>query len=51
MGVIAFAVLWPNWGWSHHGMEYVVFMGLIAISILWRGAGPYALDNLMKKEF
>jgi putative oxidoreductase len=51
MGVIAFAVLLPNWGWSHHGMEYVVFMGLIAISILWRGAGPYALDNLMKKEF
>ncbi|HZT25063.1 MAG TPA: DoxX family protein [Pseudolabrys sp.] len=51
MGVIAFAVLWPNWEWAHHGMEYAVFMGLIAISILWRGSGPYALDNLMAKEF
>jgi putative oxidoreductase len=51
MAVIAFAVLWPKWGWSQHGMEYVVFMGVVAISILWRGSGPYALDNLMKKEF
>jgi Predicted membrane protein len=51
MSVISFAVLWPNWGWGHRGMEYALFMGLVALSILWRGSGPYALDNLMKKEF
>jgi putative oxidoreductase len=51
MAVICFAVLWPNWGWTHRGMEYPLLMGLIAIAILWRGSGPYAVDNLMKKEF
>jgi putative oxidoreductase len=51
MAVISFAVLWPNWGWSHRGMEFALFMGLVSLSILWRGSGPYALDNLMKKEF
>ena len=51
MSVISFAVLWPNWSWGHRGMEYALFMGLISLSILWRGSGPYALDNYMKKEF
>jgi len=51
MSVISFAVLWPNWSWGHRGMEYALFMGLVSLSILWRGSGPYALDNVMKKEF
>lgn len=50
MAVISFAVLWPHWEWSHRGMEYPLFMGLIALSIFCRGSGPYALDNLFKKE-
>jgi len=25
-------------------------MGLIALAIFFRGSGPYALDNVMKKE-
>ncbi len=51
MAVISFAVLWPNWGWSHRGMEYALFMGLIAVAIFLGGSGPYALDNKMSKEF
>jgi len=50
MSVISFAVLWPNWSWGHRGMEYALFMGLIALAIFFRGSGPYALDNVMKKE-
>ena len=51
MAVICFAVLWPNWGWAHHGMEYAFFMGLIAVAVFLGGGGPYALDNKMAKEF
>ena len=51
MAVIVFAVLWPNWFWGHRGMEYAMLMMIVCISILWRGGGPYALDNVMKKEF
>ncbi len=51
MAVIAFAVLWPVWGWSHHGMEYVVLMGLVALGIFLNGGGRLALDNLIGKEF
>ncbi len=51
MAVIVFAVLWPNWFWGHRGMEYAMLMMIVCISILWRGGGPYALDNLMKNEF
>ena len=51
MAVIAFAVLWPVWGWSQHGMEYVVFMGVTAIAIFFHGGGRLALDNRLHKEF
>jgi uncharacterized membrane protein YphA (DoxX/SURF4 family) len=51
MAVICFAVLWPNWGWSHRGMEYALFMGLIALSIFFAGGGPYSLDAKLSKEF
>ena len=50
MSVISFAVLWPKWFWGQRGMEYALFMGLIALSVFFRGSGPYALDNVMKKE-
>jgi putative oxidoreductase len=50
MAVIAFAVLYPNWSWGRRGMEYALFMGLIAISILMRGGGRYSLDRVLKKE-
>jgi putative oxidoreductase len=51
MAVICFAVLWPNWGWGHRGMEFALFMGVVALAIFFRGGGPYSLDNVMKKEF
>ena len=51
MAVISFAVLGPKWGWAHHGMEYTVFMGLIAFALFLGGGGPLALDNKMAKEF
>jgi putative oxidoreductase len=51
MAVIVFAVLWPSWFWGQRGMEYAMLMMIVCISILWRGSGPYALDNLMKREF
>ena len=50
MSVISFAVLWPNWSWGRRGMEYALFMGLIAISIAMRGGGRYSLDALLRKE-
>ncbi len=51
MSVIAFAVLWPNWGWGRRGMEYVVFIGGIAIAILIGGGGRYSVDHYLKKTF
>jgi putative oxidoreductase len=50
MGVISFGVLWPNWSWGHRGMEYALFMGIVALAILLRGGGPLSLDQLLKKE-
>ncbi len=51
MAVICFAVLWPNWSWGHRGMEYALFMGVVALAIFFRGGGAWSLDNAMKKEF
>lgn len=51
MAVICFAVLWPHWGWVHRGMEYALFMGVVALAIFFRGGGAWSLDNLMQKEF
>ena len=50
MAVISFAVLYPNWSWGKRGMEYALFMGLIAISIALRGGGRWSLDALLRKE-
>lgn len=51
MGVIAFAVLWPNWGWSNRGMEYPLFMGIVALAIFFHGGGRLSLDRRLGKEF
>jgi len=50
MSVISFAILWPNWGWTQRGMEFAVFMGLIALAILFRGGGRYSLDRAIGRE-
>lgn len=51
MSVIAFAVLWPNWSWGKRGMEYALFMGIVALAIFFRGGGRWSLDRMMEKEF
>jgi putative oxidoreductase len=51
MAVISFAVLWPNWDWAHHGMEYSLFMGICALAIFLRGGDRLALDNRLGKVF
>ena len=51
MGVIVFAVLWPNWGWSNRGMEYALFMGIVALAIFFHGGGRLSLDRRLGKEF
>ena len=51
MAVISFAVLYPNWSWGKRGMEYALFMGIVALAILLRGGGRYSLDRLIGREF
>ncbi len=51
MAVISFAVLYPAWSWGKHGMEYALFMGIIALAVFLRGGGPYSLDRLIGREF
>ena len=50
MMVISFAVLYPSWSWGRRGMEYALFMGLIALAIALRGGGRYSLDRLIGRE-
>jgi len=51
MSVISFAVLYPNWSWGKRGMEYALFMGIVALAIFLRGGGKYSLDRLIGREF
>jgi putative oxidoreductase len=51
MAVISFAVLYPNWSWGHHGMEYALFMGVVALGIFLRGGGRFSLDRMIGREF
>ena len=51
MAVISFGVLYPNWSWGHHGMEYALLMGLVALGIFLNGGGRYSLDRLIGREF
>ena len=51
MAVICFGVLWPSWNWGQRGMEYALFMGIVALAIFFQGGGRLALDNRLHKEF
>ncbi len=51
MAVISFAVLYPAWSWGKHGMEYALFMGIVALAIFLRGGGRWSLDRLIGREF
>jgi putative oxidoreductase len=51
MAVISFAVLYPAWSWGHHGMEYALLMGLVALGVFLQGGGRYSLDHLIGREF
>jgi putative oxidoreductase len=51
MSVISFGVLWPVWSWGRRGMEYALLMGIVALSILFRGGGRYSVDHYIGREF
>ncbi len=51
MAVISFAVLYPAWSWGKHGMEYALFMGVVALAVFLRGGGRWSLDRLIGREF
>jgi putative oxidoreductase len=51
MSIICFAVLYPNWSWGRRGMEYALFMGIVALAIFFRGGGRWSLDRLIGREF
>jgi putative oxidoreductase len=51
MGVISFAVLYPSWSWGKRGMEYALFMGIVALAVFLRGGGRWSLDRLIGREF
>jgi putative oxidoreductase len=50
MFVISFFILWPVWGWTQRGMEYAIFMMLIAVAIFIGGGGRYSMDRQLPKE-
>lgn len=45
MFVISFFILWPEWEWTHRGMEYTIFMMIVAIAVFIRGGGEFSLDH------
>ncbi len=50
MLVISFFILWPVWYWTNKGMEFAIFMAVVAIAIFIRGGGKYSLDARLPKE-
>jgi putative oxidoreductase len=50
MFVISFFILWPAWGWTQRGMEYAIFMMLIAVAVFIAGGGRYSIDRHLPKE-
>lgn len=55
MLVVEFLVIiWvqsPNgYAWTNRGYEYPLFWGLIFLSMVLRGGGPYSLDRKLGKE-
>ncbi len=51
MAVISFALLYPHWDWGRHGMEYTLFMGVVALGLFLAGGGRYSLDRMIGREF
>lgn len=49
MAGICALVLWPRWEWVHRGMEYPFLMGVLALSFVVRGGGPYAVDRVLAR--
>jgi putative oxidoreductase len=43
-------ILYPNWVWLDHGMEYALLMGFVALHMSFRGGGGYSIDRLLRKE-
>lgn len=35
----------PTWPWSERGMEMPALMGLVALYMVFRGGGPYSVDQ------
>lgn len=35
----------PTWPWSERGMEMPALMGLVALYMVFRGGGPYSIDQ------
>jgi putative oxidoreductase len=50
MFVISFFILWPAWGWTQRGMEFAIFMMLIAVAVFIGGGGKCSLDRYLPKE-
>ena len=50
MFVISFFILWPVWGWTQRGMEYAIFMMLIAVAVFIGGGGKSSIDRYLPKE-
>ncbi len=52
MAVAAFYVHWGNgFFWNNGGYEYPLMWGIIALVILFRGAGAYSVDAKLGREF
>jgi putative oxidoreductase len=51
MFVIAFFIqIKFGYFWTQRGLEFPLFLMVLAISIFFRGGGKYSLDHLMGKE-
>lgn len=51
MAVAAFQVHWGNgFLWTRGGYEYPLYLGLVALAILFAGSGRWSLDRLIGRE-
>lgn len=55
VGFMAVAVFYVHWGngffWNKGGYEYPLMWGLLALAIVFRGAGAMSVDEKLGKEF
>lgn len=47
----AIAHHWPAYFWSNQGLEMPLLWGLMALSVLIKGGGPYSIDARIGREF